>query len=63
MILCLIPMVLFTQTKGKPFGVTTLIENRKFNTVDGGLSIHENEKISRIWYDDIIVSTRYSGIY
>ena len=35
----------------------------KINSFTLGLYIHENEKINRIWYDDIIVSTGYIGLY
>jgi hypothetical protein len=35
----------------------------KINSFQLGLYIHDNEKINRIWYDDIIVSTGYIGLY
>jgi len=44
-IISLLPMALSAQTRGKTFGVTTLIENRKINTAEGvvtenGLSLY-----------------------
>ena len=35
----------------------------KINSFQLGLYIHDNEKTNRIWYDDIIVSTGYIGLY
>ena len=35
----------------------------KINSFQLGLYIHDNEKINRIWYDDIIISTGYIGLY
>ena len=35
----------------------------KINSFTIGLYIHDNEKTNRIWYDDIIVSTGYIGLY
>jgi len=55
-IICLIPIVVFAQTKGKTFGVTTLIENRKINTVEGvatenGLSLYIERYGQTILFD------------
>lgn len=35
----------------------------KINSFDLGLYIHHNEKINRIWYDDVIISTGFIGLY
>jgi hypothetical protein len=35
----------------------------KINSFQLGLYIHDNEKTNHIWYDDIIVSTGYIGLY
>ena len=35
----------------------------KINSFQIGLYIHENEKIKKIWYDDIIVSTGFTGAH
>jgi hypothetical protein len=35
----------------------------KMNSFGIGLYIHENKKINRIWYDDVIISTGFIGLY
>ncbi|MGZ4857861.1 MAG: hypothetical protein ACXVZU_05835 [Methanobacteriaceae archaeon] len=35
----------------------------KINRFDIGLYIHDNKKINRIWYDDVIISTGHIGLY
>lgn len=55
-IICLIPMVLLAQTERKTIGVTTLIENRKINDVEGvvtenGLSLYIERHGQTILFD------------
>jgi len=55
-IICLLPMVLFAQTKGKRIGVTALIENRKINNAEGivtenGLSLYIERHKQSILFD------------
>ena len=35
----------------------------KINIFDIGLYIHDNKKINRIWYDDVIISTGFIGVH
>jgi len=55
-IICLLPIVLFAQTREKTFRVTTLIENRKINDVEGivtenGLSLYIERHGQTILFD------------
>jgi hypothetical protein len=42
--------------------VWRLTSDLKINSFQIGIYIHENEKISRIWYDNIIVSNGFIGM-
>lgn len=35
----------------------------KINSFSLGLYIHNNEKVNRVWFDDVIVSTSYIGLF